>query len=210
MQGQQRNFQAPQQPQPQPQQQQQPQQVPQAPAASRPTPPPTKTEPEPSAATPQTSAKPVVAKEGGAKVLSIGGDAAAPKAKVLSIGVPAPPKEEPRKEESVKEETKPAAAGAGAKAAAAKAVEKEKPGADKSGSGKTSPSPSSGRSSPSRGGNKSATRDVDAVKKEQSADVDDATLKELYGKEHINIVSAYLRGQTSCFSSAMGLLTLSL
>lgn len=136
--------------------------------------------------------KPVVSKEGGAKVLSIGGDAPKPKAKVLSIGVPAAPKEEPKKEtapeaQQSKDDTsaKAAEAEAGAKVTASKAIEKT--GNETAGSGKTSPSPSSGRSSPSRGG-KAAARDADAVEKEQAADVDDETLKEIYGKEHINII----------------------
>ena len=130
----------------------------------------------------------MVAKEGGTKVLSIGGDAPKPKAKVLSIGVPAAPKEEQKKAEASKDDNKAdasAKAGKGNKTTAAKAVEKAAP--EKSGSGKTSPTPSSGRSSPTRGG-KAVVRDVDAVQKEQSADVDDETLKEIYGKEHVNII----------------------
>ena len=136
--------------------------------------------------------KPTVTKEGGAKVLSIGGDtgAAKPKAKVLSIGGDTKPKEEP------KEEPKPdqtSAAEAGQKTTAAKAIEKtgEKTGkaaaASGKSSGKTSPT-SSGRSSPVGPGDKKPQRDVDAVTKEQAADVDDETLKEIYGKEHVNII----------------------
>ncbi|SPQ26860.1 125503c8-c9c1-4dff-b4b9-69b73ec698fc [Thermothielavioides terrestris] len=134
--------------------------------------------------------KPAMAKEGGAKVLSIGGDAK-PKAKVLSIGTTAPAKEEPKKEEPKKEETKKeeakkeGTAEAAAKVTAAKAIEKTDA---KAASGKTSPTPSSGRSSPSRGASKGATRDADTVEKEQAADVDEETLKEIYGKEHVNII----------------------
>ncbi|KIE03505.1 Protein synthesis factor, GTP-binding protein, partial [Metarhizium majus ARSEF 297] len=135
----------------------------------------------------------VLTKEGGPKVLSIGGDASAPKpkAKVLSIGgsgtsTPTKDKEEAKPEPSNKPE-------AGQKAAAVKAIEKtgEKAGkAASSGksSGRTSPTPSSGRSSPSGPGEKKAQREVDAVTKEQAADVDDETLKEVYGKEHVNII----------------------
>ncbi|CCF32878.1 elongation factor Tu GTP binding domain-containing protein [Colletotrichum higginsianum] len=132
---------------------------------------------------PASQSQPTVKKEGGAKVLSIGGDAPKPKAKVLSIGGTVPPKKEEKKEEPTK-----AAAGAeaGAKATATKAIEKT--GASTTKSGKTSPSPSSGRSSPSEGDKKAAVRDVDAVQKEQTADVDEATLKEIYGKEHVNII----------------------
>ncbi|ORY62656.1 P-loop containing nucleoside triphosphate hydrolase protein [Pseudomassariella vexata] len=127
--------------------------------------------------------KPVTTKEGGAKVLSIGGDPPKPKAaKVLSIGVPAPPKDDPKKE------TPAAAADAGAKATAAKAIEKTGE-TTKASSGKTSPTPSSGRSSPSRAIKAAAEkRAADAVAAEQAADVDDETLNEIYGKEHINII----------------------
>ncbi|KAK4189401.1 eukaryotic peptide chain release factor GTP-binding subunit [Podospora australis] len=136
----------------------------------------------------------------GAKVLSIGGDAKPKTAKVLSIGGPAPAKEEPKKEvkeeeakkeEPTKEETKKEEAKkegtveAAQKVAANKAVDKTEP---KTASGTTSPAPSSGRSSPSRSGSKAAARDVDAVEKEQAADVDEDTLKEIYGKEHVNII----------------------
>jgi peptide chain release factor subunit 3 len=130
--------------------------------------------------------------------LSIGGDAPKPKtAKVLSIGVPAPPKDAP-KNEPTKEDTAPAEketptdADAGAKATATKAIEKtgETTKAAKSASGKTSPTPSSGRSSPTRAatGKPAVVRDVDAVVVEQSADVDEETLKEIYGKEHVNVI----------------------
>jgi peptide chain release factor subunit 3 len=103
--------------------------------------------------------------------------------------VPAPPKEEPKKEEASQEEPKSAAkdAEAGAKVTAAKAIEKT--GGDKAaGSGRTSPSPSSGRSSPTRAADGKVKRDTDAVEKEQAADVDEDTLKEIYGKEHVNII----------------------
>ena len=133
--------------------------------------------------------KPVTTKDGAPKVLSIGGDAPKPKAKVLSIGVPAAPKAEAKKDTPVAASSSVAAtpAEAGAKVTAAKAIEKtEKSTASES--GKTSPTPSSGRSSPSRGAAKAAMRDADAVEKEQAADVDEETLKEIYGKEHVNII----------------------
>ncbi|KAH0440208.1 eukaryotic peptide chain release factor gtp-binding subunit [Colletotrichum camelliae] len=132
--------------------------------------------------------QPTVKKEGGAKVLSIGGDAPKPKAKVLSIGGTAAPAKEEKKEapkEEAKKDTNPAAE-AGAKATATKAIEKT--GASTTKSGKTSPSPSSGPSSPSGGANKGPVREADAVQKEQTADVDEETLKEIYGKEHVNII----------------------
>jgi peptide chain release factor subunit 3 len=133
--------------------------------------------------------KPVVSTEGGAKVLSIGGDAK-PKAKVLSIGSPAAASPSPAKDEAKTEPSN--APDAGKKVTAAKAIEKtgEKAGkaaASGKSSGRTSPDPSSGRSSPSAG-EKKAQREVDAVLKAQAADVDDDTLKEIYGKEHVNII----------------------
>lgn len=140
----------------------------------------------PSAPSPAETPQPVAKQEGNTKVLSIGGDPPKPKAaKVLSIGVPAPPKDEPKADTADKE----AAADAGSKVTATKAIEKtgETTKTTKSSSGKTSPTPSSGRSSPSRG-SKAAARDADAVANEQAADVDEETLKEIYGKEHINII----------------------
>ncbi|KAF4834768.1 Eukaryotic peptide chain release factor GTP-binding subunit [Colletotrichum siamense] len=164
------------------QQQQQPQAQAQQPAptiAKRPADAPAAAAPAP---------QPTVKKEGGAKVLSIGGDAPKPKAKVLSIGGTAAPAKDEKKEapkEEAKKDTNPAAE-AGAKATATKAIEKT--GASTTKSGKTSPSPSSGRSSPSGGASKGPVREADAVQKEQTADVDEETLKEIYGKEHVNII----------------------
>ncbi|PTB69120.1 hypothetical protein BBK36DRAFT_1134679 [Trichoderma citrinoviride] len=142
-------------------------------------------------AAPASAPKPLVSNEGGAKVLSIGGDAK-PKAKVLSISspssAPAPAKEDAKAEPSNEPE-------AGKKASAVKAIEKtgEKAGKAAAGgsgktSGRTSPDPSSGRSSPTGAAEKKAQREVDAVLKAQTADVDDETLKEIYGKEHVNII----------------------
>lgn len=109
-----------------------------------------------------------------------------PKAKVLSIGVPAALKSETKEEEAKIEDAK--APEAGAKATAAKAIEKTKE-AIPSRSGTSSPTPSSGTTSPSRGiAAKAAIREADAVEKEQTADVDEETLKEIYGKEHVNII----------------------
>lgn len=112
-------------------------------------------------------------------MLSIGGDAPLPKAKVLSVGGPAVKKEDSKKE------TPPPGDG-GAKLTATKAIEKTE-GVTISESGKTSPAPSSGRSSPTRGPVK-GSRDTDIVEKEQVADIDEETLREIYGKEHVNII----------------------
>jgi len=125
-----------------------------------------------------------------AKVLSIGGESsAAPKAKVLSIGgetatkpktlviggEPAKPKEEPKKVDAKTAED-------GAKTTAAKAIAKTEKA-----NGKKTP-PSSGKSSPSVDATKGERRDVDAVENEVAEAVDDETLEEIYGKEHVNVI----------------------
>jgi peptide chain release factor subunit 3 len=121
-----------------------------------------------------------------AKVLSIGGDTTAPKveksggAKVLSLGTPTAPS-------AAKENVDKGAPEAGAKVAAAKAIEKtgEPTTSTTSATGRTSPTPSSGRNSPSRS-EKPAAKAVDVEK--ELEDVDEATLAEIYGKEHVNII----------------------
>lgn len=126
-----------------------------------------------------------------AKVLSIGAtgpsnNSSAAKTKVLSIGTPA----------AAPGDSKGAAAAeAGAKTTASKAIDKtEKKDQKTSSSGRASPTPSSGRSSPARGeaarAARDAARDADAIAKSQQADVDENTLKEIYGekREHVNIV----------------------
>ncbi|KAF7716007.1 Eukaryotic peptide chain release factor GTP-binding subunit [Penicillium ucsense] len=144
-----------------------------------------------------------------AKVLSIGAtsSSAAPKTKVLSIGTPTPAQpaaSTPAATASApsatsKGDTKgTVAAEAGAKLTAAKAIDKTEKKADakaaasgaSGASGRSSPTPSSGRSSPGRGETAKAARAADAVAKAQLADVDEATLKEIYGerREHINVV----------------------
>ncbi|KAB5532702.1 eukaryotic peptide chain release factor GTP-binding subunit [Coniochaeta sp. 2T2.1] len=152
---------------------QQPQQYQQPPTIAQPA---SQTQPAASDAAPKP------APQQKAKVLSIGADAPAPpKAKVLSIGVPAAPKAEPKEEGSSDGLSK---ADVAAKAVATKAVvdKTTKDGAESN----VSSAPGSGRSSPQRAGNKPVAK-VDAVEL-QTADVDDATLKELYGKEHVNII----------------------
>lgn len=123
----------------------------------------------------ESSGPPVV------KTLSIGGEipaVAAPKAKVLSIGIPTPAAPATKKDASAED---------GAKVTAAKAIEKtEKSGTTSNGT--TSPSPSSGRSSPTAADVQQAKRDADAVLKEQAAAVDEELLEEVYGKEHVNLI----------------------
>ncbi|KAE8153398.1 P-loop containing nucleoside triphosphate hydrolase protein [Aspergillus avenaceus] len=149
----------------------------------------------------QPAPKPAAAAPPKAKVLSIGGASdspAAPKTKVLSIGTPSPaPASNPSSGSATPGDSKgPEAAQAAAKVTASKAIDKTEKKAEQkaAASGKTSPAPSGrsspGRSSPSRAEQAKAARDADAVAKEQQADVDEATLKEIYGakKEHVNIV----------------------
>ncbi|KAF2123525.1 hypothetical protein P153DRAFT_371587 [Dothidotthia symphoricarpi CBS 119687] len=121
------------------------------------------------------------------KVLSIGADIAAPKVekagqtKVLSIGSTAPAAA------SAKENVDKAAPEAGAKVTAAKAIEKtgEPTKSTPPSSGRTSPTPS-GRDSPSRQ-EKTVAKAAD-VEQELAEVVDEATLAEIYGKEHVNII----------------------
>ncbi|KAI9712473.1 MAG: hypothetical protein M1812_006889 [Candelaria pacifica] len=125
-----------------------------------------------------------------AKVLSIGGDMSAvgkdpaAKPKVLSLGTPAAPAGATAPGEAKKDTPK---AEDGAKVAAAKAIEKTEKATPSSGA-KSSPAPSSGTSSPSRAEPKATAREADVVAKEQTADVDEETLEEIYGKEHVNII----------------------
>ncbi|EEH47447.1 translation termination factor GTPase eRF3 [Paracoccidioides brasiliensis Pb18] len=174
-----------QQQQQQPQQQQQqwrPQSIAQRPNAGAPTAP----KQAPEASKPKMTA---TAEPPKAKVLSIGGDAMKSKTPTSSAAVtPTPPSSGVSVGES-QNTNGPSAAVAASKVTAAKAIEKT----DRKGvsSGKTSPTPSSGRSSPARGGEaKTAVRDADTIAKEQAADVDEATLKEIYGekREHINLI----------------------
>jgi peptide chain release factor subunit 3 len=123
-----------------------------------------------------------------AKVLSIGADSTAPKVekagqtKVLSIGTPA------AAPSAAKENVDKGAPDAGAKVAAAKAIEKtgEPTKSTTATSGRTSPTPSSGRNSPSRSDKPAAKAVVDVEK--ELEDIDEATLAEMYGKEHVNII----------------------
>ncbi|KAI5299183.1 translation termination factor GTPase eRF3, partial [Ascosphaera pollenicola] len=107
-------------------------------------------------------------KAGGTKVLSIGGDVGAASSAAAKVA-----------------ENKASAAStdSGSKVIAKQAIDKTEKTSKKA-SGKSSPTLSSGRSSPGR-----SDRAVTAVQ-EQQADVDDATLKEIYGekKEHINLI----------------------
>lgn len=143
--------------------------------------------PAPSGPAPVPVDSPKVSTQGGAKILTIAADVAIPKAKVLSIGVPSPTTaKEDQKTATTKEAAttevqneSTAKAEAGAKATATKAIEK---------TGTVSSSTPSGRSSPSGPATKAATRDAIAVEVEQEADVDEETLKDIYGKEHVNII----------------------
>jgi len=141
------------------------------------------TEPAAAVNTPTTAPAPVKADSG-----------AAPKAKVLSIGIPAPPADTPKKADSPVTKTAPAEdkdpepeatpAEAGAKVKAAKAVEKS---GDKISGTTTPPSKTGGKSSPTPAETKKI-RDADAVAQAQTADVAASVLEEMYGKEHVNII----------------------
>lgn len=136
--------------------------------------------------------KPAVSSEGSAKVMSIGVDMQS-QAKVLSNSSTGSANEDGQEQTIQKEGGKADAqkngtAEAAAKVTAAKAIEKTDAKGTASGSGTTSPTPSSGRSSPTTGGPTRQVRDADAVERDQTADVDDETLKEIYGKEHVNII----------------------
>ncbi|KAJ5129627.1 uncharacterized protein N7515_005666 [Penicillium bovifimosum] len=149
--------------------------------------------PQPQASAPQAAPKPApTAAAPKAKVLSIGATSAtaAPKTKVLSIGTPAPA---PKAADTPRRRPMGAAAAeAGSKVAATKSLDKSDKAAA---TGKASSTPSSGRSSPgrsspARGETAKQAREANAVAKAQLADVDEATLKEIYGekREHVNVV----------------------
>ncbi|KAL4768795.1 P-loop containing nucleoside triphosphate hydrolase protein [Aspergillus nidulans var. acristatus] len=154
----------------------------------------------PAAAPTQPAPKPASNAAPKAKVLSIGGASdspSAPKTKIVSIGTPTPASTTPSSDSGSLADAKgPAAVEAASKVNAAKAVEKTEKKAEQkaAASGKSSPAPSGrnspGRSSPSRAELAKEKRDADAVAAEQKADVDEETLKEIYGekKEHVNIV----------------------
>jgi peptide chain release factor subunit 3 len=135
------------------------------------------------AAASTTSPAPVTAPK--AKVLSIGAEATQPKVKVLSIGVPSAPAAASKPESPTLKDAPPL--DEGSKVTAAKAIEKtgERP---TPASGRTSPSQSTGKSSPTPGEKRIEKREADAVLKEQTADVDEETLQEVYGKEHVNLI----------------------
>ncbi|KAL2870787.1 translation termination factor GTPase eRF3 [Aspergillus lucknowensis] len=148
----------------------------------------------------QPTPKPATTAAPKTKVLSIGGvsnSPAAPKTKVLSIGTPTPSSTTPSSDSASLADAKgPAAVEAAAKVTANKAVDKTEKKAEQkaTASGKASPTPSGrdspGRSSPSRAESAKEKRDANAVALEQQADVDEDTLKEIYGekKEHVNVV----------------------
>ena len=135
----------------------------------------------PSAAPSATATPPIGAK---VKTLDMGAAAPAPKAavKTLSIGVPSstPPAV---KTSSPTTKDGPKLPESGTKTTAVKAVEKS----GQKASGKTSPAPSSGRSSPTPAEAKQA-KTAEQLEKEQEADVDEATLQDMYGKEHVNLI----------------------
>lgn len=103
-------------------------------------------------------------------------------AKVLSLG--ATPAPAPAKKDEAK--TEPAKPTAGEKATAGKAIEKT---GESTPTKSTSPS-ASGRNSPTPKAAPTAAevRRADAVAEEQAEIVDDEALKDMYGKEHVNVI----------------------
>ena len=134
--------------------------------------------PQPASQPASAAAQPKPKDSTGPPTLSIGGDtpgATAPKSKVFSIEVP----------QTTSSTAKEAPADSGSKAAAHKAIEKT----GESVATTNGPAQSvSGRSSPSAAEVREAKREVDAVIKEQAAQVDEEVLEEVYGKEHVNII----------------------
>ena len=108
---------------------------------------------------------------------------AAPKAKVLSIGVPSVPPAPSKKDTKDDSPTSKRPAEEGAKVTAAKAVEKSAP---KANSEKTSPT-TSGKSSPTPGEAKKG-QTAEQLAAAQSADVSQDVLEDMYGKEHVNLI----------------------
>lgn len=141
----------------------------------------------------QPPTQPAIRSDKPLKSISIGGPETAPavasaipepKVKVLTLGAPRSETEPPTRNgaESKQQDS-------GFKSVAAQAIGRsEKPGSSAAAGspGKSSPKTQSGRASPTN--DKTANKDVDAVAKEQAADVSDEVLTELYGKEHLNII----------------------
>ncbi|GAB7363407.1 hypothetical protein MBLNU230_g3684t1 [Neophaeotheca triangularis] len=190
----------------QPQQPQQPQQQAYVPPQQRQTPMIAKRGEALPTATQQPAAQPAAPKPAPAPAAAAPNGGGAPPVKTLSISAtdakPAPKVEkttgggkvlslntEPSPSPGPKENVDKAAPGAGKSVAAAKAIDKtgEAAGAAAS-SGNTSPT-ASGRSSPvSKAEQKAEARRADLVAQEQAAEIDEETLEEMYGKEHVNVI----------------------
>jgi peptide chain release factor subunit 3 len=101
----------------------------------------------------------------------------------MSIGSTAPAPS------AAKENADKSAPEAGIKVTAAKAIEKTgEPTGSAPSTGRTSPTLSTGRNSPSRAAEVRQARAADVVEKEQADEIDEATLAEMYGKEHVNVI----------------------
>jgi len=137
---------------------------------------------------PKAAAPKVETAAGGAKTLSIGSTASpsttSGPAPVLSLNT-----SKAEAPSSVKDKINPEQPEAGAKVAAGRAIEKTGEATPAVSSGDASPTYSSGRASPTGTPEKTTKgRAADAVEKEQEADVDEELLKEMYGKEHVNVI----------------------
>jgi peptide chain release factor subunit 3 len=123
------------------------------------------------------------------------GTTAPPKVKVLTIGMPPP-----TTNSSTPESPTPKDWADGEESPKKTAVKSVKGSVNPS-SGRISPSSSAGKASPTPAEKKGVLRDADAVLKEQTADVDDETLQEVYGKEHVNLI---LIGHVDAGKSTLG------
>ena len=107
-------------------------------------------------------------------------------AKVLSLGATSTPTKPSTP--AIKDDAEKADPAAGKKVTAAKAIEKTGEPTPAASSGNTSPT-ASGRSSPtSKADQKAEARRADMVAQEQAQEVDEEALKDMYGKEHVNVI----------------------
>ena len=135
-----------------------------------------------------------------AKVLSIGGDSTTPKPegstqpKVVSLKSTEPPTQSsntaaPKEQQQQQQQNDKESKAPNEESKPVNAKPLEKPDA----SAVASQNESSADPSGQNGANKTAegrasAREIDAVAKEQQEDVDDETLEEMYGKEHVNVI----------------------
>lgn len=118
---------------------------------------------------------------GPARIMSIGGDGAATMEGTSSA-------QKPSAAVPIRDNVEIETPEAGARVVAARAIEKTGEAGTVTENGNSTSPESSGRSSPTMGEQKAAAREADLVAKEQAIDVDEETLKDMYGKEHVNVI----------------------